>query len=145
MEQLLKLRREFFGDETPELVIPDDENQVEWIVRDIVDQHQTKDAMASQEIDEKDEGSKQQQRSVPTSGRTVITVEEDERTLCGLLQAKRLAQEAAFTKRGNLTATAKIRWATQYSLWYSPYKKHLKMNGKKRGHEKRDLRKKWRK
>ena len=97
-EQLLKLRREFFGDETPELVIPDDENQVEWIVRDIVDRYRTKDAMASQEIDEKDEGSKQQPSSVPKRGRTVITVEEDERTLCGLLQAKRLAQEAALTR-----------------------------------------------
>ena len=97
-EQLLKLRREFFGDETPELTIPDDENQVEWIVRDIVDRYRTKDAMASQEIDEKDEGSKQQPSSVPKSGRTVITVEEDERTLCGLLQAKRLAQEAALTR-----------------------------------------------
>ena len=96
-EQLLKLRREFFGDETPELVIPDDENQVDWIVRDIVDRYRTKDAMASQEINEKDEGSKHQPCNVPKSGRTVITVEEDERKLCGLLQAKRLAQEAALT------------------------------------------------
>ena len=124
-EPLARLRKDLLGEDASDLSIPEGNNRLEWIIRNIVSglQRDEEDLFPTcptetqeEEADEDDEdneserttnvsrGSTTDTFSAPVSASSTVVeedLEEDESMVPGLLKAKKLAMEAALNGKRN--------------------------------------------
>ena len=117
-EPLARLRKDLLGEDASDLSIPEGNNRLEWIVRNIVSSLQTDEEehlfptcpteTQEEAADEDDEDNESERTTNVSPGRTTPSatmsasstvveedLEEDESMVPGLLKAKKLAMEAA--------------------------------------------------